>query len=395
MTDYSVLRWMWAVLVLAVMLTSCFRGEPENGSKDGATHGGSTEGVQVLGAAHGVEFGRINGVGLGERGFVAVLDGLNHRVHTFSTEAQATWGRAGSGPSELRRPAGIAVDYSRRIWVADVGNARFQIISRDREVIGTHRRTAPVGFPVPWRALPSRNVALYEALPWLDPRTRGEGPVFLGMDLASGVVAVDTIRRFPPVRPPAWTVLAGADREGVVQAGRVEVPFSVRSHDLVDADGAYWYGRTDEPRWTRVSAVGDTVEIHLAQLLPPSAAPRELRVQVFDSLEARFGDGLQADLSDVPDRLPLWDTFLVDDRGCLWIKPFSPPGSEDPRSAEWLVVAPDGSLEGSLPLPFVAEPPPAVRDGWAAGVIRNTMGVEDAGRVHIRDLNADLAKCAG
>jgi hypothetical protein len=54
-----------------------------------------------------------------------------------------------------------------------------------------------------------------------------------------------------------------------------------------------------------------------------------------------------------PDSLPLFDTFLVDDLGNLWVRSFPMPGSD---SVTWNVFAEAGTRIGSITLPVLYKP---------------------------------------
>jgi hypothetical protein len=60
------------------------------------------------------------------RGFRFVSDNFNNRIEEFDAAGSfvAKWGTLGAGPGELSDPAGLAVDSSGAVWVADRGNNR-------------------------------------------------------------------------------------------------------------------------------------------------------------------------------------------------------------------------------------------------------------------------------
>ena len=67
-------------------------------------------------------------------GSFLIADGYgNSRVVEFDRKGQflATWGTNGSGPGQFKVPHGVAVDASRRIYVADRDNARIQVFDEN------------------------------------------------------------------------------------------------------------------------------------------------------------------------------------------------------------------------------------------------------------------------
>jgi sugar lactone lactonase YvrE len=78
----------------------------------------------------GTHFGRPQDLAWLPDGSVLVADGLtNARVAKFDKDGKfmGSWGKRGSGPGELTGVHGIAVDQSKRVYVADRSNHRIQI----------------------------------------------------------------------------------------------------------------------------------------------------------------------------------------------------------------------------------------------------------------------------
>jgi NHL repeat len=82
-------------------------------------------------------FGRPTGIAWMPDGTFFVTDGYtNTRVIKFDKDGNvlATWGSKGSGPSQFQVPHAIAIDRTRRVFVADRGNHRIQIFESERQV---------------------------------------------------------------------------------------------------------------------------------------------------------------------------------------------------------------------------------------------------------------------
>jgi hypothetical protein len=94
----------------------------------------------------------------------------------------------------------------------------------------------------------------------------------------------------------------------------------------------------------------------------------------------------------LPDRIPAFWDFLVDDLGFIWVRPFEPgktglylaqtrgaPPSTGP-GGDWLILSPAGALVGTVSLPADLEPMQITRDA-VVGITRDELGVEYV-RVH-------------
>jgi len=77
------------------------------------------------------------GVAVNSRGELLVCDAAHDCICVFSAQGDGNWkhvrsfGRSGSGEGEFKSPLGIAVDVSDQVYVADLGNARVQVLRSD------------------------------------------------------------------------------------------------------------------------------------------------------------------------------------------------------------------------------------------------------------------------
>ena len=57
------------------------------------------------------------------------MDTFNHRIQEFTSSGNyiTQWGSEGSGPGQFYYPAGVAVDATGHIYVADTDNDRIQV----------------------------------------------------------------------------------------------------------------------------------------------------------------------------------------------------------------------------------------------------------------------------
>ena len=68
-----------------------------------------------------------------------MTDTLNHRVQKFDSQGHflAKFGTGGSQPGQFSSPMGIAVDGQGRIYVAERGNSRVQVLDPEGRPLGT------------------------------------------------------------------------------------------------------------------------------------------------------------------------------------------------------------------------------------------------------------------
>lgn len=121
-----------------------------NRSTSWASPHGRAVRVTVLDAGHQEVIGEISGLGtaagelmmpvaiaVDQQGRVFVTDEHSHTVSVFELDGTFVhrWGSAGSGPGQLRRPAGIATDGD-TVWVVDSGNSRLIHFTADGRPLG-------------------------------------------------------------------------------------------------------------------------------------------------------------------------------------------------------------------------------------------------------------------
>jgi sugar lactone lactonase YvrE len=105
-------------------------------------------------------------------GDIFVADGhggnSNARIVKFSKDGRfiKTWGKKGSGPGEFDTPHSLAMDSSRRLFVADRGNSRIQIFDQDGKFLAEWKQFGrPSGLYI------DRNDTLYAADTQSDEKT--------------------------------------------------------------------------------------------------------------------------------------------------------------------------------------------------------------------------------
>jgi DNA-binding beta-propeller fold protein YncE len=100
------------------------------------------------------ELNRAEGVAVDQADRIYVADSCNHRIQVFSPDGRflRAYGRPGSGVGELSYPYDVQVDAAGRQYVCEFGNSRVQVFdARDRplEMLG-RAGSVPGEFANPW-----------------------------------------------------------------------------------------------------------------------------------------------------------------------------------------------------------------------------------------------------
>jgi hypothetical protein len=123
----------------------------------------------------------------------------------------------------------------------------------------------------------------------------------------------------------------------------------------------------------------------------PSASPEEALAAVIDSVAASEGSLFPPEYlgaAPVPDRLPLFWGFLVDDEGFVWVRRYDPLRNAAAlgglagagAGGEWLLFTPEGAPAGAIRVPEALAPSQITSDALV-GIHRDQLGVESV-RVH-------------
>lgn len=156
-------------------------------------------------------------------------------------------------------------------------------------------------------------------------------------------------------------------------------------------DGRVYVGEGMSPV-IRVFDAGGAFERQIAWTPAPAPDPGETFRLVVDTAVARAApEGQSAvrrrlEAAPAPVQVPVFVTFLVDELGFLWIRPYEPLrhamafGGRVGPGGEWLILSPDGEQVGTVVMLSDLEPSQITRDA-VVGIARDEMDVESV-RVH-------------
>jgi 6-bladed beta-propeller len=102
-----------------------------------------------------------------------VADGATQEVRVFGPDGtyRMAFGGTGAGPGEYRNITGLQFDGRGRLWVADLGNGRYDLLDASYERIGEAPMRLPP-FMLPWAGGFDSEGRVYDAMTSMDPDDR-------------------------------------------------------------------------------------------------------------------------------------------------------------------------------------------------------------------------------
>lgn len=255
-------------------------------------------------------FGSIAAIAVSSIGDIAVLESQTQEVRIFDRGGDhvRTVGRRGEGPGEFKNAISIHYDGGDRLWVVDLGNARYSVFSPTGELLRSSPRFAGVVYGDP---------GMFTDLGLLDPTGRvtpeGEVQRFYVLVDSAGAIA-DTL---PPMRLGHMSTLQNVPAR--------LAPFMPRVISTPETGGDVWIASTDRYVLFRLAPAGDTLlEVRL------ETPPLELSPEDRDSLES-IVSGWPASVDQ--EGLDLGAQYLrslhADELGRVFVRPNLPEGEAD------------------------------------------------------------------
>lgn len=331
--------------------------------------------VVRIGSADAVDpvvlFGDVWDVTLDALGRIYVLDWQPNEVRVFDRTGRhvRTLGREGGGPGEFKNPIRLAWGPDHNLWVLDEGNARYSVFDTAGNFLDSHHRRIG-GWGYAWEWVFDGTGQLYEPGYALDPMTSEYEVLYIRHTVDDEVVATDT---FDLVRydDSGWSHRFESGGSLTV----VGIPFAPRLTWRFDGAEGLWFGVNDAFRLYHRSLAGDTSRIveREHEPLPVSEADRQAIRERFTS----FGEQATNEIiARVPTVKPAFETFVVDDRGCLWVVQTSGAGQlRSVRGVVFDVFDPDGRYLGPVQADIGTYPPPRIIGDQMVGVVRDELDV--------------------
>lgn len=306
-------------------------------------------------------------------GRMFVLDGQSNEVRVFDrTGAHVlSFGRAGSGPSEMRSASIAGWDPEAALWIVDPDNGRYSAFSAAGDFLASYRR--PIAFSMS---------------PW--PGAVDTAGRILDIGVGQGQRFVHMLVRVDPLAASADTFALPSHEGGQFQvlndAGRLmssaTIPFAGQLVWRLDPRGFVWSAVTDRYRIIQQSLEGDTVLIMEREADPIPVTPAE-RSAALDALGNFVEAGGRIDASRIPSIKPFLSSFAVDDHGYVWV---AVQGRYDAEMVRYDVFRTDGRYLGAVPTTtsLAFWPAPPIFSGeFVYGFTRDQMGVPFLVRMRI------------
>lgn len=383
-----------SILLLSLPLMGCFDGAPPSpvttydtlpsgtviatSGETGAWEAGLAaewvpELITRIGSSDAQEeaylFSTIRGVAVDAQDRIYVLEAQSSQVRVFDLQGRhlKTMGRRGQGPGELLRPAGMILSPKGEVWVADMGNGRFQLFDTAGVAKGT--------FPMESGASSSAWVGGFDADGSLRTPSRTlEGFHLQRTDPTSGM-ALDSL----PL-PPDGTdrfILRRMDNGRLTGIGIYSIPFAP-DRQWGFHENTLWTGNGDSFELVALSMARglDTTLVVRRDLLRPPVQAQEVEAY-WTSMDLTPSEVRQLDLSKIPDAKRSFERFFPDRDGYLWVSRWAPGvfGSRQSAMRPYDVFSQEGQFLGTLPLEMKPSPTPWIKGDLLVGVHADEMDV--------------------
>ncbi len=335
--------------------------------------------IGTAGGEGAESFARLKGLAVLDDGRVAVLESLAGEVRVFGSDGAylATHGRAGEGPGEFQDANGLMLAPDGRLWVADERAGRISVFDAENGFVDSFRFETSA-FHWLWRGrMASDGRVFYPAEEGESSRWRNVLRVYdQTMTEATSLPMPGSVDFSDPLDQPSafcWSFSGGMGCRGV--------PWYAGEVVHIDPSGDVWSTTGGSPayRIAKWTPGGDTAFAAVVERAPVPVSPAER-----DSAEAviREGapDGVDFDLSRIPDVKPLVLDVFTSAEGYAWVRTPLP----DVETA-FDVLAPDGGLTRTVTwgTRLSADVEPVVRGSFLWAVVVDELGVQFVVRARV------------
>ena len=340
----------------------------------------STNGWRIVEAARigtdgegPASFGQIYALAVDPAGRIYVLDGDAQEIRVFDSTGIwiRTIGRRGGGPGEFQQASGMVWDSAGRLWVVDQQNATYSILDTSGTLVESRRRSSTTSSTIPWPGVITRTNKLVE---WQSAGFDA-APKLLRLD--AGTLAIEDSFALPAFTPEVFELRRKSGSN--VSMMRMGVPFAPELVWWLDGDGDLWFGVSDQYRILRRSLAGDTMMV-IDKPFTPIPVSNAAKDSMIKRMEWFTSQGGEIDESRIPHLQTAFSSFVVDDRGYLWVRPTGGPAGRTPLD----VFDPEGRYLGRVELPFkVGYSTPLIQGDQVYAITSDSMDIPYVVRARI------------
>jgi hypothetical protein len=340
----------------------------------------------------GDNIGMVQGINVDKRGHIYVGDIINATIHLYSATGQhlQAIGRKGRGPGEFSQIGGSQLNTGDSLYILDGNLRRVTLVRSYKFEAPALTFTLPGG---PEGEAPSMTGSVRSGHTglWVTPRNQlliGYSPPYTPRTWQQPryfkLYQVDITGKFVSDKP----VVQVADRQWLVLAGDkgfsvTLMPFASHPVICVGPEGHLYYGHTDSLSISRVDLEGrkmGTIQYPVKRIRITSQMwKQELEQWPDRSLNM---DMIRRSKTPVPEYLPCFEDFLVDDTERVWVA----TNTEDQKNYRWLIFDKQGKLaaEFSLTKEVMLK---LVRNGYAYGIQTKSDGLQSVVRYRVIENN--------
>lgn len=328
-------------------------------------------------------FAYLKGLGALDGGGFVVLDSEARELRVFGSDGAhiASHGREGQGPGEFREANGLMLGPNGRLWIPDTRNGRMSVFDPEDGFVESFPFADGV-YNWMWNGAMVDGNRIYR--PWRD----GNRDQLRVYDLT--MTLVDSLRlpsdrsrdeEYDPESQPG--VFYQETNGGYMLFG---IPFFAAEVSYIDARGAVWSTRADDPEY-RISRwePGGGATLLIETERPPVRVSAVERDSVIDETRRalNMGVGRQFDWSRIPDVKPAVEDIFESAEGNLWVRTPSEGGGVlfDVYSREGTYLGTAGLEPGLNLLDRVA---PVVRGDTMWLIVTDELDVSHVVRARLR-----------
>lgn len=291
-----------------------------------------------------VFFGDIAGMAVNSEGHILVSDCQANTIHVFSDAGRLLMsvGREGEGPGEFYRVQRIFVGPTDTLYAMDGRVNQLEVFDP-----GTYDFNHSVRIEEMDDSFPAQFLGI-GASKFLFVYRKGAYTVDDTYVLPDSL-RVMSVGRNGIAEKQLFSQLEDEDllwgfRDGRITVSMRPVPFGRRSLFRLGSNGLLYAGRTDSIRITIADLTNQTVRV----VQRPHSSEAVTRAEIEEGASWIQDSAARQRFADaIPDTKPAIRSFIVDDKGRIWLK----TSGKQREIATWTILNDDGSAAGETGLP--------------------------------------------